>query len=45
LLGVYIHGLAGDIAASRFSQEAMIAGDITDCLGDAFKTIAKPGGN
>lgn len=40
LLGVYLHGLAGDIAAQKFSQESLIAGDITDCLGDAFKLIA-----
>ena len=39
LLGVYLHGLAGDLAAQRFSQEAMIAGDIVDALGDAFKQI------
>lgn len=37
ILGVYLHGLAGDIAAEKFSQEAMIAGDISDCLGEAFK--------
>jgi len=37
MLGVYLHGLAGDIAAEKFSQEAMIAGDIIDCLGEAFK--------
>jgi len=45
LLGVYIHGLAGDIAANKFSQEAMIASDITACLGDAFKTMSKSGRN
>ena len=39
LLGVYIHGVAGDHAADKFSPEAMIAGDIIDCLGDAFKTL------
>lgn len=39
LLGVYLHGLAGDIAADKFSEEAMIAGDIVSCLGDAFKQI------
>jgi NAD(P)H-hydrate epimerase len=39
LLGVYLHGLAGDFAAAKFSQEAMIAGDITDYLGEAFKTL------
>lgn len=39
LLGTYLHGLAGDIAAGKLSQEAMIASDITGCLGDAFKQI------
>lgn len=39
LLGVYLHGLAGDLAASKFSEEAMIASDIIDCLGEAFYTI------
>lgn len=36
LLGVYLHGLAGDIAAIHLSQEAMLAGDITSHLGKAF---------
>ncbi|MEP6615718.1 MAG: NAD(P)H-hydrate dehydratase [Ginsengibacter sp.] len=40
ILGVYLHGLAGDIAAQKFSEEAMIAGDIISCLGEAFKEIA-----
>lgn len=40
LLGTYLHGLAGDIAAAKYSQESMIAGDITDCLGEGFKQIA-----
>ncbi len=39
LFGVYIHGLAGNIAAEKFSKEAMIASDIIECLGDAFKKI------
>ena len=39
ILGVYLHGLAGDIAAAKLSEEAMIAGDITAHLGEAFKTI------
>jgi hydroxyethylthiazole kinase-like uncharacterized protein yjeF len=41
LLGVYLHGLAGDIAAQKLSQEAMIAGDITDNLSEAFKQLIK----
>ncbi|MDE1191654.1 MAG: NAD(P)H-hydrate dehydratase [Arachidicoccus sp.] len=39
LLGVYIHGLSGDIAAKILSQEALIAGDIIDNLGKAFLQI------
>jgi NAD(P)H-hydrate epimerase len=39
LLGVYLHGFAGDIAAEKFSQQAMIAGDIIDNIGEAFKAI------
>jgi hydroxyethylthiazole kinase-like uncharacterized protein yjeF len=41
ILGVYLHGLAGDIASKDKSQEAMIAGDITENLGAAFKKIRK----
>ena len=33
---VYLHGLAGDIAASLYGQQSMIATDIIDCLGEAF---------
>lgn len=40
ILGVYLHGLAGDAAAEKFSQEAMMAGDLTECIGEAFKKIA-----
>lgn len=39
ILGVYLHGLAGDVAAGKFTQEAMIAGDIIGCMGSAFKTL------
>ncbi len=39
LLGVYIHGLAGDLAAGKLGQHALIAGDIIDYLGDAFKHL------
>jgi len=40
ILGVYLHGLAGDLAAAAFSEEAMIAGDITEQLGAAFRAVA-----
>ncbi|MEJ7767343.1 MAG: NAD(P)H-hydrate dehydratase [Chitinophagaceae bacterium] len=39
LLGVYLHGMAGDFAADLGSEEALIASDIVACLGDAFKKI------
>lgn len=38
-VGVYIHGLAGDIAADDLSARSMIAGDMLDTLGDAFMAM------
>lgn len=40
LLGVYLHGLAGDIEANKSSKEALIAGDIVENLGNAFIEIS-----
>lgn len=34
--GVYLHGLAGDIAAKQKGQISLIATDIVDCLSQAF---------
>ena len=39
ILGVYLHGLAGDFAAKEFSMEAMVAGDIINQLGAAFVSV------
>lgn len=39
ILGVYLHGCAGDFAAEKFSMEAMVAGDMVESLGEAFKAI------
>jgi ADP-dependent NAD(P)H-hydrate dehydratase len=36
VLGCYIHGLAGDIAAEKTGQISLIATDIIDALPDAF---------
>ncbi|MHC4424817.1 MAG: NAD(P)H-hydrate dehydratase [Planctomycetota bacterium] len=36
VLGIYIHGLAGDIAAEKLGQVGLIATDIAQALGDAF---------
>lgn len=41
LSGVYLHGLAGDIAAEKLGEEAMIASDLIDCLGAAFLRLSK----
>ena len=37
--GAYLHGLAGDAAALRYGQEAMLPRDIIDCLSDAFGSL------
>ena len=37
--GMYIHGLAGDIAAEHLGMESMTAGDIINCLPEAFKSL------
>ena len=39
LLGVYVHGLAGDIALQEQGFEALIAGDIIINLGKSFQTL------
>jgi len=41
LLGVYLHGLAGDLAAEDLEQEALLAGDLIQYLGKAFKYLRK----
>ena len=39
VVGVYLHGLAGDLAAQELGQESLIAGDIINYLPQAFKRI------
>lgn len=41
LLGVYLHGLAGDIAAGRMGEISMNASDITDALPEAWKILSE----
>lgn len=40
VLGVYLHGLAGDLAVERTSPESLIAGDIVEYIGLAFREIS-----
>lgn len=39
VVGVFLHGTAGDLAAVYQSEESMIASDIINMLGKAFKQI------
>ncbi len=38
-LGMYLHGLAGDIAAKTMGKECLIASDIIQCLPEAFGVL------
>ncbi len=40
LLGVWIHGKAGDLAAVKCSHEAMLATDLLDEIGNVFQALA-----
>jgi len=44
VLGVFLHGLAGDLAAEKLGEEATIAGDLMDRLPDAFIALREAGG-
>ncbi len=39
-LGVFIHGKSGDLARDLHSEHAMLASDIIDAMGEAFKDLA-----
>ena len=39
ILGVYLHGVAGDVAVENTGEEALIASDIINALADAFGWI------
>ncbi|HOX77683.1 MAG TPA: NAD(P)H-hydrate dehydratase [Bacteroidales bacterium] len=40
LLGVFLHGLAGDLAAKKIGMASLLAGDITRNIGKAFKKLS-----
>jgi NAD(P)H-hydrate epimerase len=39
VIGVHIHGSAGNLAAANLSEESLLAGDITAMLGKVFKQM------
>jgi NAD(P)H-hydrate epimerase len=41
-LGVYVHGLAGDLAAEELGQTSMIASDLVRFLPPAFRQLERP---
>jgi len=40
-VAVYLHGLAGDIARDEMGERAMVASDIIDSIGEAFRRAAE----
>lgn len=40
---VYLHGLAGDLAAEEFGQQSMLAGDLLESIPSAYKKLASAG--
>lgn len=39
IIGMFLHGLAGDIAAEELGKESLMASDIINCLPKAFKRM------
>jgi NAD(P)H-hydrate epimerase len=39
VVGMYLHGLAGDIAAREMGEESLLARDIVRCLPKAFGAL------
>ena len=41
ILGVYLHGLAGDMALKNNSQESLLAGDIIENIYEAYSSASQ----
>jgi NAD(P)H-hydrate epimerase len=39
MLGVYLHGLAGDLAAAELGEESLTASDLINYLPKAFQKL------
>ena len=39
ILGMYLHGLSGDIATEQLGMESVVAGDIIECIPKAFRRL------
>jgi ADP-dependent NAD(P)H-hydrate dehydratase / NAD(P)H-hydrate epimerase len=44
-LGVYLHGLAGDMAASRVGEAPLIASDLVDAIPEAYARVLAESGH
>ena len=42
VLGVYVHGLAGDLARDRLGEVSLTAADLLDYLPEAFRRSGEP---
>ena len=42
-LGVYLHGLCGDLAAKKLTSRCVLAGELTDFLPAAFRKLLGKG--
>jgi len=41
ILGVYLHGLCGDLASRKLTERCVLAGELLDYLPAAFRTVAR----
>jgi len=39
IFGVYLHGLAGDIAKNKVGINSLLASDIINCISNAYKKL------
>jgi NAD(P)H-hydrate epimerase len=39
--GVFLHGLAGDLAAEEINENALVAGDVIESIDTAYETLSK----